>query len=56
MSPAFEALVHPVELIAELRARLVAGGGVRELQHLHGFSSDELAVLVHQEVHTGGWT
>ena len=53
MSPELEALVHPVELIAEVRDRLVMGGGVRELQHLRGFSSSELSILVHQEIFRG---
>lgn len=46
MSPALVALVHPVDVIAEVRSRLEAGGGIRELEHLAGFSSDELDRLV----------
>ena len=50
MSPTFEAMVHPVDVIAGIRARLEARGGTRELEHLASFSSAELARLVELEV------
>ena len=50
MSPALHALVHPVDVIAEVRARLTADGGVRELEHLDRFSTSELERLVSLEV------
>lgn len=46
MTPAMRAATHAVDVIREVRARLEQTGGVRELEHLAGFSSDELERLV----------
>jgi hypothetical protein len=44
-----EAATHAVDVIRDVRARLVAAGGIGELHHLAGFSSAELDRLVHLE-------
>lgn len=49
MTPLLAALVHPVEVIAEVRSRLEAEGAIGELQHLARFSSAELDRLVRLE-------
>lgn len=49
MSPAFRSAMHAVDVISEVRARLEAEGGIRELLSLSRFSVDELDLLVQQE-------
>ncbi len=42
--------LHAVDVLAEVRARLVAGGAVAEVAIFDGLSLDELELVVNQEL------